>query len=115
MKKTLMVVGLALAAMCAGYGQANAAQTCTTSCDGASALSCTVASGSCTSAPNQVTCCGQTHTCSAFDSWYVCFFICVHGFPPSGAQATKGPEASPLIQQNCNQKCGSVPPLTFSC
>jgi hypothetical protein len=87
---------------------------CSTPCEGGT-LSCTSSSGTCTSAPNQVTCCGQTHTCTAYDAWYVCFFQCVHGFPPPGASGATAPAMTPLIQMNCNQTCGTAPPLTFSC
>jgi hypothetical protein len=119
MRKALMAFGLTLvSAWIVWGGRATASQMCSTPCEGGT-LSCTSSSGACTSAPGQVTCCGQTHTCTAYDSWYVCVYQCVHGFPPPGAgrAATPAmtPAVTPLIQGNCIQTCGTAPPLTFSC
>jgi hypothetical protein len=122
MRKLLLTVGLVTTLGLTAYldlpTPAAATVTCTATCEGGNSLTCTVSTGTCSSASGQVTCCGQTHTCVAIDSWYVCMFECIHGFPPPGGSRSTGPDSgkrvSP-IQQNCPQQCGPAPQTKFSC
>lgn len=109
MRKLLVAVTLTMiVGIAADRGRsASASQTCSATCEGGNSIVCTVASGTCSSSSGTVTCCGTTHNCNAINSWYVCFFECVHGFPPQGVSSD--------IKGNCSQICGAAPQTNFSC
>jgi hypothetical protein len=121
MRKLLLAVGMVMAVTIAGYSgtSASASATCDLNCEGGT-ITCTVSSGTCSGSTSSgsVTCCGQTHTCAAFNNWYVCYFECIHGFPPPGAKDVTPNikmNAVPDIKQNCIPGCGTAPQTNFSC
>jgi hypothetical protein len=121
MRKALLLAGLLTVLALAIYGGptvASASQTCTEPCSGGSTLSCTVATGMCTSSLGSVTCCGATHDCAAINTYDTCRNNCETAYDTCINHCTV---RNPCVQ-NCNNArttclshCGTRPTTSWSC
>jgi hypothetical protein len=101
-----------------GPGVAVASQTCSTTCSSGAQISCTVASGTCTSSPGSVSCCGQVYGCSAIDSYWACRDNCDAQYDSCIHQCRVfNPCVNNCLQNRnfCYSLCGSPPQTSFSC
>lgn len=122
MRKLLFTVGLLGLVASAGYETtplASASQTCTVTCTSGSPITCIVASGTCSTSSNSVTCCGSTHGCSAINSYDACFQECQVAF--DGCLSRCPPHINCLGKCQYYEgiciatNCGTRPVTTFSC
>ncbi|HEX9945897.1 MAG TPA: hypothetical protein VGG03_28150 [Thermoanaerobaculia bacterium] len=110
------LLGALTVAVAGGSGPAWAAQYCSVNC-AVSTLECNT-SGTCSSSPGTLTCCGQTYTCTAIDAYDNCRAECSDEF---WACRLPCPNKSPCYEEcyaayrACNQSCGSRPATSFSC
>ena len=121
MRRALVTIGLLVVVFLAAWGGprvASATQTCTATCSGGSTLSCTVATGTCSSASGTVTCCGQTHDCVAINAYDACRNNCSNQHDTCINHCTV---RDPCVT-NCNNalrtcwnNCGAHPTTSWSC
>jgi hypothetical protein len=101
-----------------GPAVAVASQTCNTTCSSGAVITCTVASGTCSSSPGSVSCCGQVHDCSAIDAHETCINNCDAAFD---ACASRCRVFDPCVRNcattrnSCYTNCGPAPQTSFSC
>ena len=122
MRRMLLLVGLLAVVVLATYGGPTAvaaSETCTATCSGGATLSCTVASGTCSSAVGTVTCCGgQTLTCGAINTWDACRTSCDTAYTNCVNHCTV---RNPCLQNcltgrsTCESHCGAQPTISLSC
>ena len=99
---------------------AYANEVCTATCQEGATLTCTVASGTCSSASGSVTCCGSTHTCTAINAWDTCMTDCQNQFTTCLNDCPNHTIDPCLLDcenalQTCKTHCGAEPPVSFSC
>jgi hypothetical protein len=112
------IVVVTLVAAQWGPAVAVASQTCSTTCSSGAVIKCTVATGTCSSSPGSVSCCGQVHGCSAIDAYYSCFDRCEAEYDACVSQCTTfNPCVNDCLQNRnfCESFCGSAPQTSFSC
>jgi hypothetical protein len=96
-----------------------AKQTCTATCQAGATITCTVASGTCTSSPGTVTCCGQVHNCNAINAYNACKSSCSTAL--SACFGRCNGVINPCVAEcetayrSCLTFCGSAPQTSFSC
>jgi hypothetical protein len=126
MKKVLCLAGL-LAVVFVALGGipfpvAEAAQTCSTTCSSGRTLTCTTASGTCTSVAGSVSCCGTTHYCSTIDAAAAARTACVNEcWDDYDACADDCTVRHPCLSDcgdarfYCMSQCPPFAPTSFSC
>jgi hypothetical protein len=121
MRRMLLMVGLLAVVTLVTYGGPTAvaaSETCTATCSGGATLSCTVASGTCSSAAGMVTCCGQTHNCNAINAWDTCQNSCQTAYNTCFSHCTVFNPCVTICVNNrltCQRNCGAQPTISFSC
>lgn len=121
MRKALVMIGLMMVVVLATWGGprvASATQTCTATCSGGSTLTCTVATGTCSSAVGTVTCCGQTHDCVAINAYNACRNDCNADYNLCKSRCTvRDPCLTECndAQRACWSSCGTRPTTSWSC
>jgi hypothetical protein len=121
MRRALVMIGLMTVVFLVTWGgprAASATQTCTATCSGGSTLSCTVATGTCSSASGTVTCCGQTHDCAAIDAYNACKSDCSTEYNLCKSRCTvRDPCLSDCTDgfHLCLSDCGARPTTSWSC
>lgn len=122
MRKLVGVLGVVTVVLLVGTldrPAASASDTCTASCSGGATLACVVANGTCSSSDmTSVTCCGATHTCTAINQWDACRANCTtlynecvstcRVFDPCVENCVRA-------RTTCQNDCGTMPQITFSC
>lgn len=126
MKKILSLAGL-LAVVFVALGGipfpvAEAAQTCYTNCSSGKTLTCTTATGTCTSVPGSVTCCGTTYYCAPIDAAVAarnaCLDNCWTNYEACVDNCTvRHPCLSncAAARSSCMSQCPPLPQTSFSC
>jgi hypothetical protein len=122
MRRVFVLAGLLAVMLMATWGGptlVSATQTCTATCSGGSILTCTVATGTCSSASGTVTCCGQAHDCVAVNAYDACrnncdnqHDACINSCGGHGGNCITNCNTA---LRTCWNRCGVAPSKSFSC